>query len=166
MPIKRKLMAIILASTATALLLVAAAILIHEFFSFREATVEDLKTQAEIIGNDSTAALTFGDFSTAEKKLSALSAKPDIVAACLYKKADSGDLYNIFATYHSSDRTHFDFPKQPLGEGWMFSNGSLVLYHYFKSGETPGAIFLESDLRGLRERLWHYALLIACERLR
>ncbi|HXB60739.1 MAG TPA: ATP-binding protein [Candidatus Acidoferrales bacterium] len=160
MPIKRKLMAIILASTATALLLVAAAILIHEFFSFREAAIEDLKTQAEIIGNDSTTAPTLGDAATADKKLSALSAKPDIVGACLYKAAGPRDLYKIFATYHSSDREQFDFPKQPLAEGWMFSNGNLVLYHYFNSGDTPGAIFLDSDLRGLRERLWHYALLI------
>ena len=153
-------MAIILASTATALLLVAAAILIHEFFSFRAAAVEDLKTQAEIIGNDSSAVPMLGDSSVAEKKLNALSAKPDIVAACLYRAVGPRDLYKTFATYHTSDVAQFDFPKVPLAGGWTFSNGNLDLYYYFNSGDTPGAIFLESDLRGLHERLWHYALLI------
>jgi signal transduction histidine kinase/CheY-like chemotaxis protein len=159
-------MAIMLASTAAALLLVAAAILTYEFFSFREAAVHDLFTQAKIVGSDSTTALGFGDYAAAAEKLSAFDQKPSVVAACLYKKG-TNDNYNLFADYLPSGRRHAPLPPHPLNEGiavkggnYAFTNGDLVLFHYFESGKIAGAIYLESDLSEIHTRLWHYGLVI------
>ncbi len=149
-----------LASTATALLLVAAAILTYEYFSFREAMIHDLTTQAEIIGSESTAALSFNNKTVATENLNALKAKPNIVAACLYSKSPKSNVYNIFATYYSPERNHSEVPPVPQPEGATVNNGSLVLWHYFNFNQTPGAIYLESDLTELDARLWHYGLLI------
>jgi signal transduction histidine kinase/ActR/RegA family two-component response regulator len=159
-------MAIMLASTAAALLLVAAAILTYEFFSFRDAAVQDLFTQAKIIGSDSATAMGFGDYTSAAEKLSAFDQKPSVVAACLYKKDASGN-YNIFADYLPPGSTHAPLPPHPLSQGivvkdgnYSFSNGNLVLFHYFDTDKVTGAIYVESDLTELRSRLWHYGLVI------
>src|SRR5580658_1409421 len=96
--IKRKLMAILLASTTAALLLVAIAILAYEYFSFRAEVIQDLLAQTEIIGNDSITALASNNKSAAEQNLSALSAKPNIVAACLYRRDAKRNVYTLFAT--------------------------------------------------------------------
>ena len=155
-----------LASTATALLLVAAAILTYEFFSFRAAAVQDLFTQAKIIGNDSTTAMSFGNYAGAAEKLSAFDQKPSVIAASLYKKDANGN-YNLFADFLPPGRTHSPLPAHPLNEGiivkdgsYAFKDGNLVLFYYFDSDKTPGAIYLESDLSELHTRLWHYGLVI------
>lgn len=159
-------MAIMLASTAAALLLVAGAILTYAFFSFRNAAVQDLFTQAKIIGSDSATALGNGDYSGAAEKLSAFDQKPSVVAACLYKKDPAGN-YAIFANYLPAGRNHAALPPHPVSEGvavkdgnYSFNNGNLVLFHYFESGKTAGAIYLESDLAELHAQLWHYGMVI------
>jgi signal transduction histidine kinase/CheY-like chemotaxis protein len=157
--IKRKLIALMLANTATALALMAAAILTYEYFSFRETLVHGLLTQAEIAGNANTGALLYKDKTTAKVNLSALNAQPNIVAACLYDKDLKGN-YNIFATYSQADQTHFDPPAHPESEGASIENEKLVVWHYFKSGDTEGAIYLQSSLTQLYAKLWHYAFII------
>jgi signal transduction histidine kinase/ActR/RegA family two-component response regulator len=158
--IKRKLMGIMLASTATALLLVAVAILTYEFFSFREAMVHDLMMQAEAIGNGSTAALAYNHKAAAEENLSALSTKPNIVVACIYSKDPVKDTYNIFATYYAPGRGHSDPPMHPEAEGSSITRDKLALWHYFKFNGTTGAIYLESDLTALYSRLGQYTSII------
>lgn len=149
-----------LASTAIALLLSAAAILAYEYFSSRADLARDLKTEVEIIGSQSTAAIRFNDKTAAEDNLNVLSEKPNIVAACIYVKDTRRGLYYIFATYYSHDRKYTDLPQSPEPEGSGFKNGNLVLWHYFKKDETSGVIYVESDLTELHARVWHYALLI------
>lgn len=154
-------MAIMLANTATALLLVAAAVLTYEFFSFRQATVHDLMTQAELIGSESTAALAYNHRPTAEENLSgALSGKPNIIAACLYDRDPKGNTYDIFASYYAPGRSHSDPPLHPEPEDSSIRDGRLVLWHYFKFNGTSGAVYLESDLAALYARLWQYGSFI------
>ena len=148
-----------LASTATALLLVAVAILTYEYFSFRNSMIHDLLTQAEIVGSENSGALYYKDKATATENLSALSAQPNIVAACLYCKDVIGN-YNVFATYSPAGAPRPNPPPHPESEGASISNGKLAMWHYFKSGDTAGAICLESDLTQLHAKLWHYGFII------
>ncbi len=150
-----------LASTAVALLLVAVAILTYEYFSLRNGMIEDLKTQAEIIGRESTAAMSYNDKKVAEENLTVLADKPSIVAACLYSKDPTQNAFNIFATYNANGLNHEDIPPHPEAEGSSIQNNRLILWHYFKLNDTPGVVYLESDLTELHERLWRYGLIIA-----
>jgi uncharacterized membrane protein affecting hemolysin expression len=84
-----------MASSTVALLLVAVAFLAYEYFAFRQAMVRDLSTQAEIIGNQSTAALTYDDQNNARDILRALNAKKNIVAAGLYKQNGDHVLFGV-----------------------------------------------------------------------
>src|SRR5215469_11881149 len=127
-------MAIMLVSTATALLLVAAAILTHAFFSSRAAMVQDLFTQAEVVGNNSTASLSFGDYGAAHEELTAFEEKPSILGACLYSR-DDDEQYNVFTNYYAPGRAHFTLPAHPDRNGvavkngnYTLSNGRLVLF--------------------------------------
>ncbi len=149
-----------LASTAVALLLVAAAILTYEYFSLRNGMIEDLQTQAEIIGRESTAALSYNDKKVAEENLTVLADKPSIIAASLYVKDPAGNDYNIFATYNANGLSHEDIPPHPETEGSSIQNDKLILWHHFRINDTPGVVYLESDLAGLHERLWRYGLII------
>ncbi len=154
-------MAIMLASTATALLLVAAAVLTYEFFSFRDATVHDLLAQAEVIGTENAAALAYHYRSAAVENLtSSLSSKPNIIAACLYNRDPARSTYDIFASYYAAGRDHSNPPLHPEPEGSSISNGRLVLWHYFKFDRTSGVVYLESDLTALYARLWQYGSFI------
>jgi signal transduction histidine kinase/ActR/RegA family two-component response regulator/HAMP domain-containing protein len=152
--IKQKLTLITMASSVVALLLVAVAFLAYEYFAFRQTMVRDLYTQAEIIGNQSTAALTYDDQNNAGDILRALSAKKNIVAASLYKQ--NGDL---FASYLVPERNNSQpVPPRAGPVGWRFLDDFLVLFRPIKmNGEVIGTIYLKSDLVELHTRLERYA---------
>ncbi len=148
-----------LASTATALVLMAASILTYEYFSFRKTMIHDLLSQAEIVGSENAGALLYRDKPVATENLSALSAQPNIVAACLYLK-DSRGIYSVFASYSAPGQPHSDPPPHPYPEGIKMSDGKLGVWHYFKSNETEGALYLVSNLSELNAKLWHYGAII------
>jgi len=83
--IKQKLTLIIMAASTVALLLAAAGFVSYELFTFRQKMIRDLSTLADIIGSQSTAALSFDNKEDAEDDLDSLQANQRIVAACIYK---------------------------------------------------------------------------------
>ncbi|MGA2853344.1 MAG: ATP-binding protein [Verrucomicrobiota bacterium] len=145
-------MLITMASSTVALLLVAVAFLFYENFTFRQMMVEDLSTEARIIGDESTAALTYDDRSGAAEILGALANRQHIVAACLYTGT------NVFGAPFLRDKDHSQaVPPHPEPPGWSFAGGYLALSSPVQmNGKTIGAVYLKSDLVGLRARLWHY----------
>jgi sensor histidine kinase regulating citrate/malate metabolism len=70
--IKKKLTIIIMLTSSFVLLLAATAFLASEMMTLRRSIVEKLSTMAGVIGQNSTAALTFNDPEAAEEILSAL----------------------------------------------------------------------------------------------
>ncbi len=137
-----------------ALLLASGAFMAYDVLSFRAKMVDDLQTLAEIIGNNSTAALTFNDPPAAAQVLGALRAKPDISAAYLY--IPSGKL---FASYRrDADATAGDpGPPEPESGGHRFETSSLVLFRTtVLAGEPAGIVCLRSDLGVLRARVERY----------
>ncbi|HVW10575.1 MAG TPA: ATP-binding protein [Bryobacteraceae bacterium] len=84
-PIRRKLMIIIMATTATAMLLACFGILVFDSVLFRANLGRDLQALAQITAGNSTASLEFDDSKTASETLSALRARLHLVTACLYE---------------------------------------------------------------------------------
>src|SRR5215472_19352634 len=84
LPIRRKLMAILLLTTGATLTLTCLAFIGYEYFSFRTAAAHNLATLGRIIANNSTAALAFDNRDDAQQVLAALRAEPHVVAAGLY----------------------------------------------------------------------------------
>ena len=77
--IKNKITIITMLTCMIVLLLLLISFTILEFTISRTALVEKVATLAEVIGTNSTAALTFNDQKSAEATLSALSAESEIM---------------------------------------------------------------------------------------
>ena len=154
--IKRKLTAIIMIASTVALLLVSAGFVTYELVTFRQTMTRDLSTLAEIIGNQSTAALTYEDQKVAKEILAALSAKKHIVAAALYDKDG-----RLLASYSRGNNPAISFPSRPERQALRFESDALVLFHpVWVSPDFAGTLYLKSDLQEIDERFVRYAAMI------
>ena len=86
--LRRRLMLMMMLNVLAVLALAISAFFISNALSARRALTEELQTLAQVVGANSTAALSFGDRKTAEENLSALSAKPDVLFAELFTAQD------------------------------------------------------------------------------
>ncbi|MGA2114317.1 MAG: response regulator [Bryobacteraceae bacterium] len=153
--VKHKLWLIIMFTVSVALLLACGAVLTYDQVATREATRDDLEVLAEIVGSNSTAALTFGDQRAAEELLGGLKAKRHIVAAFVYS-ADG----KPFASYQAEAARKLSAP--PLKpDGSRFEGDLLVAYRSITlNRQVIGAVCLASDLEVLNVRLRHFGWIV------
>src|SRR5437764_13732388 len=111
LPIKRKLILVILLTSTFALWLMGSALIIYEFVTFRRGLAANMSVLAQIVGSNSTAALAFDDAANAREILSALSAEHQVTAAALYDQKG-----NLFARFPEAIDAA-DFPAQPGPDG-------------------------------------------------
>jgi two-component system, NtrC family, sensor kinase len=153
MSIRRKQMLSIMATSGVVLFLACAAFSIYDVTAFRTAMVQNLATLADIVDDNTAAALDFNDVKSAEETLSALQADPSIIGAWIYTKDGK-----VFAKYdRPNDNIAFTPPTVRL-EGYAFHGQRLVLNRpIVHKGETVGTVYLESDMSVLTARLTRYA---------
>ena len=96
LPIRQKLTLIVILTCSILVTLISAFFMAEKYISFRHNMVSDMTSLVQVIGMNSTAAITFRDSRTAEEILSVLSADPDVVAACIFDPQGT-----IFAAYPS-----------------------------------------------------------------
>src|SRR5438132_809981 len=155
--IKRKLTLIIMLISSVAVLLACVSFISYDLIASRRAMVRDLRTQAEMIGINSTAALTFNDQQSAQEILTALAAKPQIISACIYKDDDEP-----FAKYLRGSESAGFSPPEPQPDGSRFGDHTVVLFQrIILDGEMAGTVYVESDLQELHSRLKRYAEIVA-----
>ena len=153
--IKRKLMLITMLTSTLALLLASAGFVAYDLLAFRTHMSEDLLTQAEVIGSNSTAALAFQDAKTAAEILSALKAREGIDAAALY--TPDGQLFAHYRRDASSS-----VPDRPGVPGYVFGSDKLTVFHSIVlQGEALGTVYIESDMRQWDERVSRYTGIVA-----
>jgi hypothetical protein len=85
-PIKRKLIAIIMVITTAVLLATCFAFAIVEVFALHASMVVDNTILADVVGSNSTGALSFDNQHDATENLRALRAEPNIIAARIYSR--------------------------------------------------------------------------------
>ena len=153
--IKRKQMLIIMLTTSVALVLACAAFAVYEVLAFRKAMVQNVSTLAQMIGDNSAAALDFNDPKSAEETLASLKAEPSIVAACIYSKQGEA-----FARYNRTGGDAASPPPIFQTNGHSFDGRRLALFTPIEyKGESIGVIYMESDLRALYSRLVQYGVI-------
>jgi len=156
MPIKRKVMLIILLSSMATLLLASAAIFIFQVIHIRQTITRDLATQGRIIAANSTAALAFNDSKAATEILASLKANPHILCSCLY-------LPNRELFAHDGLEAGMDkLPPGPLSEGCFFEGPNLSLYQpVWLNEKLIGMLYLRFDFKALQmEILRPYAFIL------
>ena len=141
-PIRQKLMAILLLTSAVVLVLTCATLLAYEFVTFRQTTLKNLSTLGGIIAANSTASLAFQNEGDAQEILAALRAEPHIVAAGVYDKDGK-----LFARY-PADLPVAALPAVPDRDGYRFERSHLVGFApVAQAGNARlGTLYLKSDL--------------------
>jgi len=140
-------------STAVSLVLACLVLALNERLSYPKIIAGNLTDLAQVIGDNSTAALAFNDSKTAQTMLETLKGNPHIVSAALYDGKGS-----LFAVYNS-DKGNGTISPNPQPEGYEFSRGALRLYHDIEmGGQKQGTVYLESDTREMSSRMATYTL--------
>ena len=152
--ITRKLTTIVVATSAAALLMAGAATIIYERVTFPKSLAQHLASLADVVGNNSAAAILFKDETAAAETLHGLRATPNIMMAQVYRKDGS-----VLASYVRVGEPMATLsPTQPT-----FSQETITADHVdvfrpiFVGAERVGGIGLRSDLTEVKVRLAAYA---------
>jgi signal transduction histidine kinase len=140
LPIRTKMLALILLSSGTALILSMIAIVIYDSVEYTDQRIRELKTQAIVFGEINTAALTFNDPQAATESLSALRFRSQISAAALYKP--DGRLFSSYA----KAGTHYSFPVLENTGYHIHYDEIDVFYRIQQNAETIGTIYLHARM--------------------
>ena len=153
--VRKKLMLVVLVTTLVALLLASGAMVIYDLRTYHEARVNDLFSQADLIGRASAPALAFNDPKTARENLSLLKVTPGISAAAIYTVKGA-----LFATYIRPDIAGVAFPGLPQPDGYQIDGNQLLMFQQIKDkNEVLGTVFLRASYE-LIDRLQNYLTIL------
>jgi two-component system, NtrC family, sensor kinase len=155
--ITTKLRLLVIMVSGVALLLATTCFVLNDMSMMRSAMVMQMSTVADLLGSNSTAALSFQDPSTATELLSSLNRQPAVESACIYNAAGQP-----FATYHQQNAP-FQPPPVPKAPGNRFVEGGYldvaqVIAH---DGQPIGTIYLHANGDQLHDQLARYAAIVA-----
>ncbi len=153
--VRHKLRLIIILTGCFALALSSSAVVVYDQVVARSDMRNDLGVLAEIVGSNSTAAVTFRDQRAAEEILSGLKAKRHIVAATIY-----GDDGKPFASYRREGEPPRAAPPLRHDGTWFEGDRLLVYRSIVLNQQSAGVVYLESDLGELHERLIRFVWMV------
>jgi len=152
MPIRQKLMLIVMATTGVALFLAGTSIILADFVLFSGYAKNDLSGLSRIIADNTTASLSFEDPAAARETLAALRARPHVLAACVFRNNGA-----LFAEYARAGARVAACPVPESSADIRFDKGTLSVSHpILLDGRRLGTLVLISDLGGVYERLELY----------
>jgi signal transduction histidine kinase len=159
LPIKIKLIAMMMITSSATTLLMVLAIAVNEAVTEHGKLEKELETLAQVIGSRSTGALTFNDSRTATENLSALQAKDNIVYAAIFQQDGT-----LFAYYkpasHSGENQKTDYPElnNSLRQFFtnVFSGTTQISKDILLEGELIGEILIISSLDTFYTSLANY----------
>ena len=148
--LQRKLIAVSMLTAGLALAGSAANFIAYEWITIPKEVRDSLVTQADVVAENSAAAVVFGEAESAAQCLSALAADHRIQSACIY--AEDGVPLATYVRAHTLD-SFVPPPPQPPGDS--IEAGRLHLFRQIRTADTvAGTLYVQADLRGtLRERV-------------
>lgn len=152
-----KLMFVILFASLVTLLLALGGAVVLQWFHAETSIIDDLRTQAQIIAANSTAALSFDDAKVAEENLSALKAKEHLLSAALYLR--NGRLLAGVQLTPAAPQ----IPAQPQADGLLLQGALLELWQPILQGHRRvGSLYLLYNYRALQYELLrqHFMVLL------
>ncbi len=154
--LRHKLSVITMLTSVAALVLACGAFLGYELFTFQRTMSRDLAILGDVIGDNTTAALTFGDSDAAKGVLASLRAQKHVVSACVYGPDD-----RPFATYQRNPDLAAHWPERARRGVFEHSRQWLGVFRpIVLDRETIGTVYIRSDLLEMQERIRRYAVII------
>jgi hypothetical protein len=151
--IKSKLIFIIMVTNVVALITASAFFTFNEVISLRSALVRHQSVLAMMIGDNSTASLSFLDQESATKTLAALKAESNVTSAVIYDKNGK-----VFVSYKREGFPDFEpLPvREPIKE---FTATNLNIFEdIILNDQKVGTIFIQSDLSIIYALLKSFAI--------
>ncbi len=147
--IRQKLAALLMISSSVVLMSASVAYVAWDYYRFRNDLRADLATEAQLVLDNSAAALAFSDVEAAQEALQMLSINTHVRLACLYFR--DGRLF----TERRFDRASAEGPcPSEVVPGFDFTRDRLQLAAQLTQGRNPGGmIYLSEDLDALDARL-------------
>ena len=156
----RKLTLLTMSITLVALVLACSVVLVYDQIATRKVIARDLTILADVIGTNSTAALSFRDESTARDALGALAAQPHVVAACIYDKSGKAFVGWQHAA-GTKDGGAKAWPDRIGAPGIGRSGHDMTVARTITlDKEGIGTVYIRSDLLELSERMHGYSVLL------
>jgi methyl-accepting chemotaxis protein len=155
-PIKRKLMLVIMLTSTAALLVATAAVAAFSWKTVRRALANDLEAVADIVGANSTAAISFNDPKTAQETLSSVKTRPEIVSARIYDRKGK-----VLAKYDRDAAVNSGKGAAENTVGVAEPGRYLEITRpIWLDGEIIGRVQLQADLQQRRARLKSLAMIV------
>lgn len=152
--IRKKLVAVVMTTTFVALLVSIAIVIAYDLRSYHRALVNDLSTQAELVGHMTSAALSFDDPRLANENLALLRTSPLVRAAAIY---DAKGV--LFASYAAAGQP-LNIPQRLEAAG--LSEGAtddlVVRQPIVENGDTVGTVVLRAENRLLARTIDYLAI--------
>jgi diguanylate cyclase (GGDEF)-like protein len=141
-------------TAGAALLLASLALILVQYLGLRSALADDLRVQARIIGNNSSAALLFKDVSAGEETLAGLALSPSVTAARLFDAAGA-----TLAAYQRRPGPALAQPSpRTVADGYRFGAGHVDVAEAVRvNGQQVGMVVIRASLEQLFARLATYA---------
>ena len=138
--VRHKLLLVVLAATLAALLVTGGSMMFYDLRTYQQTWVNDLSTQADILGRASAPALTFNDPKTAQENLSLLKVRPQISAAAIYTARGV-----LFASYVQSGIVDPQLPALPDADGSRIDGKNLVVFkRILDNNEILGTVYVKA----------------------
>ncbi len=150
---KMTLLALLTSSIVSIILM--AAFLGYDSVSARAQLHNRLTSLADIVGQNSAAALVFDDRAAAVEVLQALRAENSIVSACLYQS--SGELFAQYGRRVGLRACPAPLQNEPAAESDFLRVRSAITHQ----GDLVGTLLLQSDLQEIQQR-WRHLLRVTC----
>jgi len=153
--IRQKLTAMLMLISGVVLALASLAFITWDFYKFRADMQADIVTQAQLVLDNTAAAVTFDDPAAATESLEMLSIHAPTRLACLYLPNGA-----LFAS--RSFGTDLDVCPGSAVPGVRFGPNRIYVTEQLSRGRDPGAILLiADDLQRQRARIWTQARAVA-----
>jgi signal transduction histidine kinase len=160
--IRRKIIALTLTIAGLVTLLVSITFVVSNYLEFRKSLVKDLSVLAEVIGNNCSASLVFGDVNAAQETLFGLKAQPHVQAAWILTPDQAVFTYYVNPKYRPEGAPAA--PPRPgrgasLEAGHSFEQDRLLLTRAVHAqGELIGYVSIQSNLNQLYSQLRVYLI--------
>jgi signal transduction histidine kinase/ActR/RegA family two-component response regulator len=148
--IRAKLAALLMIASTVVLVSASVAYVAWDYYRFRADMVTALDAQAELVLDNTAAAMTFNDEVAAREGLEMLSINPNLRLACLYRPDRSLFTEVRFGALSAEG----DCPPPAAPGSYLFTGTRLQVTEQLTRGRnTGGVLFLVSDLEPLTSRL-------------
>ena len=155
LPIKSKIIFVVVITSFSVLLLTWIAFLIQDRTRSKESMLQNLSSMALMIADRSTAALMFQDEQAAAETLSALRVNRSVIAAGIYN--EKGE---IFAHYQNSAERSVSLPKKLFQDGITFENQFIrITEPIIMEANEVGKVFILADTREFNLQWSNFLLL-------